>query len=222
MVAVAYACNTYGRVSLHRKASLMRQGSSVKELGHLNSSKEMRNSCTHMPKLKRTSSTIGFPTQEYRLKTGFHASSPRASRTKSAANLVHVPPTLKRCHSLPSLHNPSAVLEEGKSLPPFFTQDPEVVVRRINPSRTQTRVKKLNVESSKLHSWTSQQLKKNRELTNLHIVQDLAIQHKNYGVNEIQHGPLHSQGMLYARYVVRSLAASAHTPEPGSRPITNL
>lgn len=222
VLAVSVACKAHGRESFYSKAALLRQGS-LKEQTHskLNSRKEkgLQNSYNSKPALKRTCSTIGFPTQEHRLKKGSHCP---ASRAKNKALPQTPPPTLKRSHSLPSLHNSSAVLGEGKSLPPFFTQDPAVVVRRINPSRTHTRIKKVNVESSKLHLWTSQQLRRNRELSNLHIVQDLAIRHKNYGVNEIQHTPLQSQGMLYARYVVRSLAASAKTPEPGSRPITNL
>ena len=228
VLAVGFACKAHGKERFHTKASLLRQGS-LKEPGHrLNSNKEKgrQNSYHYMPKLKRTSSTIGFPTVEHRVKKKARIPAPVARRARDSKNTqmaAQTPsPVLKRSHSLPSLHNPSAMLKEGKSLPPFFAQDPAVVVRRINPSRSHTRIKKVNVESSKLYSWTSEQLKINRELSNLHIVQDLAIRHKNYGVNEIQHGPLQSQGMLYARYVVRSLAASAKTPEPGSRPITNL
>ena len=225
VLAVAVACKAQGKHSFHSKAMVMRE-TSLKDLGHrLNSSKERahHNTYTGVPTLKRTCSTTGFPTQEHRLKKGPRGPLPSRAKNSHAPALRTPPPAaLKRSHSLPSLHNPSTVLGKEDSLPPFFTQDPAVVVRRINPSRTHTRIKKVNVESSKLHSWTSQQLKRNREFSNLHMVQDLAIKHKNYGVNEIQHGPLQSQGMLYARYVVRSLAASANTPEPGSRPITNL
>ena len=89
------------------------------------------------------------------------------------------------------------------------------------------RIKKVNVEKAELRSWTDQHLKENRELSNQQVVQDLALKHRNYGVNEIHPNAAArvggaSHAAPYARYVVRSLAASAKTPEPGIGPISLL
>lgn len=210
-VAVGVACMVQGRAKFRVKTL---KASNEKVL--LNSVRGAKRSRQNPPTMKRTRSTIGFPTQEHRLKT-----TPRVGVVKRE---THPVASLHRSQSLPSVF---PLLVAGQCVTPLvFSRDP-ATTRRVNPSRGRIRIKKLNADTAELKSWTSERLKENKELANLQVVQELALKRKNYGVNEIHPSSLamrspHGKGGPYARYVVRSLAASAKTPEPGSSPITLL
>lgn len=219
-VVIGLVCMNHGKTKFYRKASLLRKGSG-KEFGEkLNSVRHSsRNSYQYPSSMKRTNSTIGFPTQEHRLKSGRDTTA-KSSRIQRRGRPTS-PKRLQRSQSLPSFPSPHDL---GRSVPPFLSHEP-AVVRKINCHGVRVHFKRVNVESSALNLWNSQQLMRNKELANLHIVQDLAIRYKHYGVNEIQpgHRPRagHSTGP-YAKYVVTTLAASAKTPEPGAKPTTKL
>lgn len=185
--------------------------------------KEPRN--CHDPVIKRTNSTIGFPTQEKkRVKRPLAAVVPierrnkrenRATSSSSASSSGSACKRIQRSRSLPSLflHIPGIL--------------PPPIPHRHNPTRpckVTIITKKDNTDSSVLDSWAQQQLKASKAIQNLHIVRDLAISHKSYGVNEIQqhHQRAREESGPYARYVVGSLAVTAKTPEPGARPSTQL
>lgn len=207
-VAVGVACMIKGKASFQEKTSAIGREKGLCE--ELNSKRGLRNSYQSPPSLKRTRSTTCFPTHEVQLKVA----TPRKGGGKSNA----VPSSgtssngLHKSQSLPSILPPHVI---GKSITPLtFSKEPPTSTRpRANP-RGRTRVKKLNVDVA----WTPEQLKGNKELANQKVVQDLVLRRNKYGVNEIQ--GQHTQP--YARYVVRSLAASAKTPEPGSTPLTML
>lgn len=193
-VAVGVACMIQGRSKFNEKRAVLRTDQELS--GKLNSA------CPPPPpvrptSIKRTRSTIGFPTQEYRIKTT-HIDRKRLEKLKSArlTNGLH------RALSLPSILTSRA---GGRSL-----WLPAPNGRRINPNRGHIRIKK--------HcSWTNKQQLK--ELENLHLVQ---VRHNHYGVNEIQQGSSQLRTGPYARFAVRNLAVSAKTPEPGSRPLSVL
>lgn len=225
-IAAAIACKLKGKAKFHEKASLLRKKSpkSPKKLGdELNSVSHGKIPCSVDPPtlLKRTTSTIGFPTQEYRLK--------KTARTRAKHPASPKPTcTLQRSQSLPSLFSPST--GQGKrSVLPFFSQEP-AFTRRSNLNRVHTRIKRMNVETSvQLDSKTKERVKRKKDFENVQRVEN-SIRHKNYGVNEatqqqtIQTHTARSKrnSSPYARYVVSSLAASAKTPEPGSKPVSQL
>ena len=208
-VSVGVACMIKGQASFQEKTLAIGKEKGLCE--ELNSKKGLKNSYQSPPAMKRTRSTTCFPTHEVRLKV---ATPPR--KGDGTSNAVPPPETnsigIHKSQSLPSILPPHII---GKSITPLkFSREPPTSTRRANP-RGRTRVKKLNVDSP----WTPEQLKGNRELTNQQVVQDLVLKRNKYGVNEIQ-TTQHTQP--YARYMVRSLAASAKTPEPGSTPLTML
>lgn len=212
VVTLAACCLYQGKAKFNSKTAMLR---AAQRSENLNSSwekqrrvKVMRESVSQ---LKRTNSTTGFPTLENRARQKRVTTTSAASRRDRD---IPSPPGLQRTQSLPSIFSPHAI---GMSLPP---NEPAVLTRRINLNRVHTKVKMVNVERSGLNSWTKEQLNGIKALDNLRIVQDLAIRHKHYGVNEILPGTAKS-GPL-AKYTVRSLAASAKTPEPGAKPITAL
>lgn len=189
-VAVGVACMIQGRSKFREKRVVLKSDLKLRE--KLNSTLTVQRHT-----IKRTRSTMGFPTQEYRIKT-------TPTHRKRLSNGLH------RSLSLPSLLTCRGGAGGGRSL-----WLPAPNGRRSNPNRGHTRIKKLNGDCS----WTNQQLK---ELEGLHLVQ---VKHKHYGVNEIQQGSGQlrtSSSGPYARFAVRNLAVSAKTPEPGSRPLSML
>ena len=207
-VAVSVACMAKGKARFQEKASTIREKGLCEEL---NSKRGLKNSYQCFPKMKRTRSTIGFPTREGQLKA--------TGEEKNSVVSPPIPPSypLHKSQSLPSVLPPHVI---GKSIAPLpFSREQHTSTRRTTP-RVHTRVKKLNVDVAE-QSWTAAQFKGHKELSHLQVVQDLVLKHNKYGVNEITGPPTQTNG-LYARYVVRSLAASAKTPEPGSTPITRL
>ena len=177
--------------------------------------------------LRRTQSTIGFPTaekykrQRQRQRQRRKESTQNGRGTEADTNrdtttsiLENIPP---RSHSLPNL---SVVAVHSTNEQSIFPE-PQ---RRSNLNQVHTRVQKLvNTERSSLNRLVQQQLKVNRDAENLRIVQEMASKRKNYGVNEGKQGSEKKKGRTaLASYAVRSLAASAKTPEPGSRPSTEL
>lgn len=202
-VAVGVACMAKGKASFQEKTSAICREKGLEEL---NSARRVKNSYKRPPAMTRTSSTTGFPTQERRLKTS------RASKksTPMSSDSLH------KSRSLPSILPPHII---GQSITPLaFSCEP--AARRAKPrGHTRARVKKLNVDTAE-RAWAAEQLKVNRGLNDQHVVQDLLLKRKKYGVNEAGQ---HTQNTgPYARYVVRSLATTAKTPEPGSTPITVL
>lgn len=207
-VAVGVACMTKGKASFQEKTSAIGKDKDLCE--ELNSKRGLKNSYQYPPAIKRPRSTTGFPTCEGLLKTIPRKRGGRGNAVSSSNHNLH------KSQSLPSILPPHII---GKSITPLtFSRQPPASMRRANP-RGHTRVKKLNRDIAE-QSWAADQLKGNRELTNLQVVQDLVLKRNKYGVNEIQ-GPQQSTGP-YARYVVTSIAASAKTPEPGSTPVTKL
>lgn len=203
-VAVGVACMTKGKASFQEKTSAIGRDKGLCE--ELNSKRGLKNSYQSPPSMKRTRSTTGFPTREGQLKT-----TPRKGVSSDEANSS----SLHKSQSLPSILPPHII---GKSITPLtFSREPPASMRRANP-RGHTRVKKLNIDIAE-QSWTAEQLKGNKELNHLQVVQDLVLKRNKYGVNETQ--GQQSSGP-YARYMVRSIAASAKTPEPGSTPLTML
>ena len=213
-ITLAIVCASQGKSGFYAKTSALRNSHKDSFNGKLNS---VHHTLIDNDKIvKRTNSTIGFPTQESRMS---RQETRIRKRERLESNTKSLTIGLQRSQSLPSFPLPSLTVPFINNKPPLLTHTHGTNLR-VNLNRVHTRIKKINIEHSRLSSWTREQLKRNRTLDNLRIVQDLAIRHKNYGVNEIQHrttgtGP-------YARYVVRSLAASAKTPEPGSKPITEL
>lgn len=208
-VAVGVACMTKGKASFQKKTSAIGQ-----EKEQLNSTRRLSNSLQHPQTIKRTSSTTGFPTKEGRLKVMARHGERRRRREGTPVSVEANGGNLHKSQSLPSILPPHII---GKSITPF-TLSREPAKRRANPSHT--RVKKLNIDVVD-QSWTAEQLKMNKELTNLQVVQDLVLKRNKYGVNEVKDQEGQRSGP-YARYVVRSLAANAKTPEPGSNPISVL
>lgn len=215
-VAVAVACMTKGKASFQEKTSAI-----GREKEELNSTRRLKNSFQHSPVIRRTSSTTGFPTQDGRLKvTARGEGGGRRRREGNPESSGANSSNLQKSQSLPSILPPHIA---GKSITPLtfapltFAREP--TKRRANP-RGHTRVKKLNIDQT----WTAEQLKMNRELSNLQVVQDLVLKRSKYGVNEIKGQQRHAapKSGPYARYAVRSLAASAKTPEPGSNPVSVL
>lgn len=206
-----------------QKESIVRKHSSV-----LNSTRDAQrrsnNPTSAEPNIRRTQSTIGFPTAEKykrqrpRRKTSTSATSRETERGPSQdvvnPSSATSPP---RSHSLPnlSLHTVHSTTEQSIFPEPH---------RRSNLNQVHTRVQKLvNTERSSMNRLLQQQFKVNRDAENLRIVQELASRRKNYGVNEGKQGSENKKGRTaLASYAVRSLAASAKTPEPGSRPSTEL
>ena len=227
-MVVVLVCVNHGKTKFYQKTSILRNrngsGKEVREKLNSVHSKGQGNSYESPSSMTRTNSTIGFPTQEHRLK---RSGKPTTKLTRAWSRAKPAPvKCLQRSQSLPNVV-PSP-LDPGRALPPFLTHEP-AVVRKINRHGVRVHFKRVNVESSVLNMWNTQQLKRNKELANLHIVQDLAIRYKNYGVNEIEPGHVvvrsrgsgHGAGP-YAKYVVTTLAASAKTPEPGAKPVTKL
>jgi hypothetical protein len=208
-VAVGVACMTKGKVRFQAKASAISREKGFCE--ELNSQRGLKNSYQCPPVIKRTRSTTSFPTREGRLATS------RKGEEKDSVTSPSMPQSnvLHKSQSLPSILPPHII---GKSITPliFSREQPATSTRRATP-RVHTRVKKLNVDVAE-QSWTAEQLKGHKDLNQLQVVQDLVLKRNKYGVNEIQGQPTQP----YARYAVRSLAASAKTPEPGSSPITRL
>ena len=193
-MAVGVACMIQGRSKFHEKR---RSDQVVRE--KLNSTRTIPPPVQVRHAIKRTRSTIGFPTQEYRIKTTPMTTPMPRKQLKPFSNAG-----LHRSLSLPSVLTSRA---GGRSL-----CLPAPYGKRVNPNRGHIRIKKLNKDCS----WTTQQLK---ELENLDLVQ---VKHKHYGVNEIQQGSSQLRTGPYARFAVRNLAVSAKTPEPGSRPFSVL
>lgn len=203
-----------------QKNSVVRKHSSI-----LNSTRDaQRRSNNSTPEicLRRTESTIGFPTAEKHKRQRQRKKRPTKETERDASSdtangcSTNVP---SRSHSLPNLsvHAVQSTIEQS-----IFPEPP----RRSNLNQVHTRVqfqKLANTERSSLNRLMQQQLKANKDAENLRIVQEIATKRRNYGVNEGKHNSNKQKGRnILASYAVRSLAASAKTPEPGSRPSTEL
>lgn len=221
VVVMALACMLQGKAEFNKKSCTLRNScQDIKVNEKLNSLQHAKPCGNVYQSSTPANSTIGFPTQEHRLKRTVKVKDGRIQGRRKPIPSPRRDTKLQRSQSLPSLLSPHGL---GESQPSFFSQvDPAALPRRINPHRVRV-TKKPSIESSKLNLWNRQQLKRNKELANLHIVQDLAIRFKSYGVNEIQSGPVAvGRHGRYAKYMVRTLAASAKTPEPGAWPMTKL
>ena len=195
--------------------------------------------------LRRTQSTIGFPTRE-KLKrvrskksTTMTTATDRAevnpaqamSPCEAGARAVTrdegasvqpsklSPPLCARCtvtraRSLPNLNVLETRTNEG-----FFMGEPQP--RKL---RFQTTVSKVNTERWHLNKWAQHHIKANKQLETARTIHDLATRRRNYGANESkQNLSLNKESHNeLARYAVRSLAASAKTPEPERGPRTKL
>lgn len=169
--------------------------------------------------LRRTHSTIGFPAtaEKYRRRSKnedrSQAGNSRAlteSVTASVASnaLVHI----QRHQSLPNLSYVSLLPTE------IFFPEP-----RRNLNKVHTRVKMLNIPKAVTNKKDNVELKKAYCVDNLRSVGDIMPRRNNYGVNE---GKLNTEKEInqkeFASYAVRTIAASAKTPEPESVPRTAL
>lgn len=176
-----------------------------------------------IPTLRRTHSTIGFPAtaekykRKHKTKLTTHVENPQTPThpvTMSGTSTTPHPPP--RSRSLPDL---SAV-----TLPPIEVFFPEP--RRKNLNKVHTRVKMLNTQRGGTSTRAQRNLKKAYRVDNLRTVGDITPKKNNYGVNESK---LNTEKKVDRRdsrelvsYAVRSLAASAKTPEPESVPRTAL
>jgi hypothetical protein len=184
--------------------------------------------------LRRAQSTIGFPTRE-KLK---RVRSKKSTTTTAATDKIEVEPmspceagaravprdegasvqpsklspplcsrgTVTRARSLPNLNILDTRTGEG-----FFMGEPQP--RKL---RFQTTVSKVNTERWHLNKWAQHHIKANKQLETARTIHDIATRRRNYGANESkQNSSLNKEGHNeLARYAVRSLAASAKTPEP--------
>ena len=173
-----------------------------------------------IPTLRRTHSTIGFPAtaEKYKrkptTKLTAHAENPRTPTypvTTSGTSTTPLHPP--RSRSLPDL---SYVTSQPIEV--FFPE-----TRRKNLNKVHTRVKMLNTQRGATSTRAQRNLKKAYRVDNLRTVGDITPKINNYGVNESK---LNTEKLVDRRelvsYAVRSLAASAKTPEPESVPRTAL
>ena len=113
--------------------------------------------------------------------------------------------TVTRARSLPNLNILETRTSEG-----FFMGEPQP--RKL---RFQTTVSKVNTERWHLNKWAQHHIKANKQLETARTIHDIATRRRNYGANESkQNSSLKEGHNELARYAVRSLAASAKTPEP--------
>lgn len=196
--------------------------------------------------LRRTQSTIGFPTREKLKRVRSKKStttmttmakradiSPAQAMSPCGAGARAVPcgegacvqpselsPSLcthgtpTRAHSLPNLNILETRMSEG-----FFMGEPQP--RKLH---FQTTVSKVNTERWHLNKWAQHHIKANKQLEAARTIHDLATRRRNYGANESKQNlsPNKESHNELARYAVRSLAASAKTPEPERGPRTKL
>ena len=196
------------------------------------------------PRLKRSQSTIGFPTREKIKRVKSKKASPQ-SVPRSHANTTQtvslseagasarpvavdegasVQPTSLR---LPSLYSgvsrarslPNLNLLEIRTSEGFFMGDPQP--RKLH---FQTTVSKVNTERWHLNKWAQHHIKANKQLETARTIHELATRRRNYGANEKKQNvsPKKESHSELASYAVRSLAASAKTPEPEKGPRTKL
>lgn len=195
--------------------------------------------------LRRTQSTIGFPTRE-KLKRVRRKKSTTTTTTAERAEVspaqamspceagaravtngegARVQPSklspslcghgmVTRARSLPNLNILETRMSEG-----FFMGEPQP--RKLH---FQTTVSKVNTERWHLNKWAQHHIKANKQLEAARTIHDLATRRRNYGANESkQNSSLNKESHNeLARYAVRSLAASAKTPEPERGPRTKL
>lgn len=167
--------------------------------------------------LRRTHSTTGFPAtvENYKRQKPKkqHSISIRYSDVITSAGQS----LLSRSRSLPDLSK-----SQLAALPIEI-----FVERRRNLNKVHTRVKVLNsqqTEAQKSSSEARQRLLKAYRVDNLKTIQDITPKRNNYGVNEGKLNTEKEKGYRkeFASFAVRSIAASAKTPEPGSSPRTVL
>lgn len=249
------ACASQGKAKLQVKASRARSSpEQLQQRQGLNSAQQSRRSRSRVKSeglqpLKRSVSTIGFPTLEGRVRnTATSRSGHSPKKRRGQGEKEHPGRTLRRSQSLPSL------LPLTNSSHSYGALS---LTRRVNLNKVHTRIKRLNLEHSGLYSWGKQILmepggKKTMkqqgdkktlgeqggkvmgdsqvsggskvEEGNPRIIQDFGVgQHKHYAVNEAPSWGAGRRSMdSYAKYMVHSLATSARTPEPGSHPTTRL
>ena len=190
--------------------------------------------------LRRSQSTIGFPTREklrrvrakptttvradvsanQRLGSSEGGASARRVTVDEGASVQSSSPMtpsvcgVTRAHSLPNLTILETRTGEG-----FFMGGPQP--RNLH---FQTTVSKVNTERWHLNKWAQHHIKANKQLETARTIHDLATRRRNYGANESkQNASLNKDSHNeLARYAVRSLAASAKTPEPEKGPRTKL
>lgn len=192
--------------------------------------------------LRRTQSTIGFPTREKLKRVRSRKSTTTITTTTTiATDRAEVNPAQAMSHceagarAVPSDEGasvqptklmsplcPRGAVTRARSLPNlniletrpgegFFMGEPQP--RKL---RFQTTVSKVNTERWHLNKWAQHHIKANKQLEAARTVHDLATRRRNYGANESkQNSSLNKESHNeLARYAVRSLAASAKTPEP--------
>lgn len=230
------------KVQSHLEAQ--RQSESRKNSVALNNRKKERvPSESEQQTLRRSQSTIGFPTRE-KLKrvrakrctstisrvdrnsnertslSGAGASARQVAIDEGASVQSSQPIsprvccTVKRARSLPNLTILESQMSEG-----FFMGEPQP--RKLH---FQTTVSKVNTERWHLNKWAQHHIKANKQLETARTIHDLATRRRNYGANESkQNRSLNKENHNeLVRYAVRSLAASAKTPEPEKGPRTKL
>ena len=191
--------------------------------------------------LRRTQSTIGFPTREKLKRIKSKKSTTTAERAEVSTAQGTIPcdagaravtsdegasvqpsklsPTVARSIVTRARSLPNLTMLETQTSEGFFMGEPQP--RKLH---FQTTVSKVNTERWHLNKWAQHHIKANRQLETARTIHDLATRRRNYGANESKQNlslnkDSHNE---LARYAVRSLAASAKTPEPEKGPRTKL
>ena len=224
------------------EAERSRRNSSRKNSLALNNKKKIED---EEQTLRRSQSTTGFPTREKLRRSHRKRSSPPTVRAQTGRT---EPQTIVTSDEGASARPAVTVSDEGasvqsstvhaatangssvvraRSLPnltiletrAIFKNEPQPRNLRFN-----TTVSKVDTERWHLNKWAQHHIKANKQLEVARTIHDLATQRRNYGANESKQNTeanKESHGEL-ARYAVRSLAASAKTPEPEKGPRTKL
>ena len=165
----------------------------------------------------RSHSTTGFPATVEHYNRRKHRKQTMAYVGQGEVTVCVSQPSVHRCRSVPNLSELQLA-----DLP----MDGFLIEPRRNLNKVHTRVKKLNSQHTELQKSSSeaqQRLLQAYRVDNLKTSQDITPKQNNYGVNE---GKLNTEKKGYrkefASFAVRSIAASAKTPEPGSSPRTVL
>lgn len=165
----------------------------------------------------RSHSTTGFPATVEHYNRQKYRNQTMAYRGYGEVTVCISQPSVPRCRSVPNLSE--------LQLADLPTQGFLIEPRR-NLNKVHTRVKKLNSQHTELQkspSEAQQRLLQAYRVDNLKTSQEITPKRNNYGVNE---GKLNTEKKGYrkefASFAVRSIAASAKTPEPGSSPRTVL
>ena len=167
--------------------------------------------------LHRTHSTIGFPATVENYQRQKHNKQTPSNIGQTEVTFSASQPSVLRCRSLPNLSDSQLAAQPMEGI---------LIERRRNLNKVHTRVKKLNsqhAEAQKSSSTAQQRLLQAYRVDNLKTLQGITPKQNNYGVNESKlNTEKEGYRKEFASFAVRSIAASAKTPEPGSTPRTVL